>query len=75
MEFWEDKRFVDPGIEPIIADTLEFPDPHQSHCVLPTHSTELLGAAPSRVARAIIIANEPDFSMTVSQEYDICARL
>jgi hypothetical protein len=75
MEFWEDKRFVDPGIEPIIADTLAFPDPHQGHCVLPTHWTDLLGAAPSRVAMAIIIACKHDFTMTESHEYGICARM
>jgi hypothetical protein len=75
IEFWEDKRRVDPGIEPIIADTLGFPDPHQGHSVLLIHWTDLLGAAPGRVAAAIIIACSHQFSMTMSQEYDICARL
>jgi hypothetical protein len=60
MEFWEGKLFADPGIEPMIAATLGFPDPHQVHFVLPIHRTGLL---------------THDFSMTGSQACGIRARL
>jgi hypothetical protein len=68
IEFWEDKPFAEPEIEPIIAATLGFLDPDQGHFSLPTHWSDFLGAAPSRIAMATSIACNHDFSMTVSRE-------
>jgi hypothetical protein len=75
MEFWEGKLFADPGIEPMIAATLGFPDPHQVHYVLPIHRTDLLGVLPSQAAGASIVACTHDFSMTGAQTCGIRARL